>query len=63
VQVNKRRDEKYKLKWRETPDFVRMAANRNAIIIPFAAVGGDDAYDVMMDADQVGPYLQLPCVS
>ncbi len=30
-----------------------MAANRNAIIIPFAAVGGDDAYDVIMEADEV----------
>lgn len=53
VQVNKRKGEKYQLIWKDKPDFVRMAAKSNALIIPFAAVGGDDAYDIAMDTDEV----------
>ena len=53
VQVNKRRGEKYKLIWKNKPDFVRMAAKTNALIIPFAAVGGDDAFDIALDTDEV----------
>lgn len=53
AQVNKRKGEKYKLIWKDKPDFVRMAAKSNALIIPFAAVGGDDAYDIAMDTDEV----------
>ena len=53
VQVNKRKGEKYKLIWKDKPDFVRMAAKSNALIIPFAAVGGDDAFDIAMDPDEV----------
>jgi hypothetical protein len=32
---------------------VRLAARCGAIIVPFAAVGADDAYDVLMDVDEV----------
>lgn len=53
LQVNKRKGEKYKLIWKDKPDFVRMAAKSNALIIPFAAVGGDDAFDIAMDTDEV----------
>ncbi|KAL0055979.1 hypothetical protein WJX82_006321 [Trebouxia sp. C0006] len=52
-EVNKRKGEEYKLIWKDKPDFVRMAAKTNALIIPFAAVGGDDAFDVAMDTDEV----------
>ncbi len=51
--MNKRKGEEYKLIWKDKPDFVRMAAKTNALIIPFAAVGGDDAFDVAMDTDEV----------
>jgi hypothetical protein len=34
-------------------DFVRLAARCGAVIVPFAAVGADDAYDVFMDVDEV----------
>jgi 1-acyl-sn-glycerol-3-phosphate acyltransferase len=44
-EVNKRMGEEYRLFWRDSPDFVRLAARCNAIIVPFAAVGADDAYD------------------
>lgn len=51
--MNKRQGTEYQLQWRDSPDFVRLAAKTNAIIIPFACVGGDDAYDVFMDTDTV----------
>lgn len=59
LQVTKRKGEKYQLLWRDTPDFVRMAAKLNAIIVPFAAVGGDDAYDIAFDTDEI---LNAPVV-
>lgn len=52
-EVNKKVGEEYKLFWKDSPDFVRLAARCGAIIVPFAAVGADDAYDVMMDVDEV----------
>ena len=39
-EVNKRKGEEYQLMWKDHPDFVRMAAKLNALVIPFAAVGG-----------------------
>jgi len=41
VQVNKLKGEEYKLIWKDQPDFVRMAAKTNALVVPFAAVGGE----------------------
>lgn len=52
-QVNKRKGEEYQLFWPEDPDFVRLAAKLNALIIPFAAVGGDEAFDLALDSDEV----------
>ena len=37
-----------------------LAAKTNAIIVPFAVVGADDAYDIFMDAEQV---MSLPTLS
>ena len=53
LQVNKRKGEEYQLFWSEEPDFVRMAAKLNALIIPFASVGGDEAFDIAMDSDEI----------
>jgi pimeloyl-ACP methyl ester carboxylesterase len=39
----KRRDEEYRLFWTERSEFVRMAARFGAMIVPFAAVGADEA--------------------
>lgn len=55
--MNKKVGQEYQLFWRESADFVRLAARCDAIIVPFAAVGADDAYDVMMEADEL---LQTP---
>jgi hypothetical protein len=39
-QVNKRKGEEYKLLWKDSPEFVRLATKCNALIVPFAAIGG-----------------------
>ncbi len=41
VQVNKLKGEKYKLIWKDSPDFVRLASKLDCTIVPFAAVGGE----------------------
>jgi hypothetical protein len=47
--VLKRRGEEYQLFWRDDrPDFVRLAAKYDALIVPFAAVGADDAYNLLL---------------
>ena len=40
-QVNKRKGEEYKLLWKDSPEFVRLALKCNALIVPFAAIGGE----------------------
>eukprot|EP00249_Psilotum_nudum_P017071 c26140_g1_i3 orf=330-1295(-) len=62
-EVYKHKGEKYKLFWKPRTDFVRMASRFSAIIIPFAALGGDDAYQILWDANDLlrspgGPLLQ-----
>ncbi|KAG2493697.1 hypothetical protein HYH03_008211 [Edaphochlamys debaryana] len=52
-EVVKKRGLEYTLLWKESPDFVRLAARCGALIVPFAAVGADDAYEIMMDTDEV----------
>ncbi|CAG9465180.1 unnamed protein product [Pedinophyceae sp. YPF-701] len=52
-EVNKRKGEAYRLFWSDTPDLVRIAARANAIIVPFTALGGDDAFELFMDTDEV----------
>jgi 1-acyl-sn-glycerol-3-phosphate acyltransferase len=52
-EVAKRRGEKYQLKWGERLGFVRMAMAHGCTIVPFAALGADDAYDIVWDADDL----------
>ncbi|CAL8466723.1 g6259 [Coccomyxa elongata] len=52
-EVNKLKGQEYQLLWREQPDFVRMAAKLNALIIPFGAVGGDDAFHLALDTREI----------
>ena len=42
--MNKLKGEKYKLLWKQSPDFVRLASKLNCTIVPFAAVGGEQLY-------------------
>ncbi|KAG0579258.1 hypothetical protein KC19_4G086100 [Ceratodon purpureus] len=52
-EVCKRKGEEYKLIWKETVDFVRMASRLNAIIVPFGILGADDAYKILYDGDDI----------
>lgn len=56
-EVCKRRSERYTLQWGPQPEFVRMAARLDALVVPFSLVGADDAFDVLLDPEEV---LALP---
>ena len=48
-EVNKRRGQQYQLLWRERIGFARLAIEQAYPIVPFAAVGADDMFDVIVD--------------
>ena len=50
-EVAKRKGEKYKLMWKEETDFVRLAMRFGAVIVPFAAIGVEEAFDVLLDPE------------
>jgi len=55
-----RTDESYKLFWpdaAESADFARVAARFNATIVPVAAVGAEEGFEMLLDADEL---LSLP---
>lgn len=52
-EVLKRKGEKYSLIWKQRYGFARMALENNYTIIPFAAVGAEECYNILYDADQL----------
>ena len=50
-EVNKRRGQQYQLQWRERMGFARLAIEHGYPVVPFAAVGGDEMLDVIIDQD------------
>lgn len=58
-EVCRRRNEQYKLFWKPNLDFVRPAVKFDAIIVPFSAVGADDAVDILIDGQEL---QQLPYI-
>lgn len=60
-EVAKRRGEKYTLVWKERLGFVRLAIEHGVTIVPFAMLGGDDAWDIVWDAQdlQNSPFGEL----
>lgn len=52
-EVSKRKGEQYQLTWKQRLGFCKMAIENNYNIVPFAAVGPDDMYDILVDADDV----------
>ena len=50
-EVAKRKGEKYQLIWKERMGFARLAIEHGYTIVPFAAVGAEEAVDVVIDAD------------
>eukprot|EP00981_Chlorochromonas_danica_P007123 scaffold1560_cov177-Ochromonas_danica.AAC.8 len=47
------RGEEYKLFWPERTDFVRMAAQLDAIIVPVAAIGAAESAAILFDAEEM----------
>lgn len=54
-EVFKHKGEKYKLLWGERVGFARLAIQYRYPIIPFAAVGADDAWDIVLGGDELIP--------
>ena len=52
-EVAKRKGEKYKLIWKNRLGFARMAIRYHCTIVPFSAVGVEDAFDIVLDADDL----------
>ncbi|KAG0579788.1 hypothetical protein KC19_4G123400 [Ceratodon purpureus] len=55
----KRKGESYKLIWPAKPEFVRTAIRHGAVIIPMAAVGGDEFIKILWDQQEI---LSLPII-
>ncbi len=51
-EVAKRKGEKYRLLWGERAGFARLCIEHGCTIVPFAAVGVEDAFDIVLDADE-----------
>ena len=64
VQAYKGKGQEYKLFWPKRPEFVRMAARYGATIVPFAGVGAEEGFDMLLDSEElrrlpvVGPMLE-----
>jgi len=50
-EVAKRKDEKYRLIWKQRTGFARMAIEAGCPIVPFGAVGAEECFDILLDAD------------
>lgn len=50
-EVNKRRGEKYQIMWKERLGFVQLAVEHAYPIVPFAAVGAEEMFDILIDED------------
>jgi 1-acyl-sn-glycerol-3-phosphate acyltransferase len=60
-EVNKRRGERYRLIWKERIGFAKLAVEHGYPVVPFAAVGGDDMLDPIVDGDDpvYGQFISL----
>jgi len=52
-EVFKRKGEQYRLRWSNRMGFARLAVEHGYPIVPFAAVGADDCYEIVLDAGEV----------
>lgn len=52
-EVMKRKGERYKLVWKERVGFARLAIEHGVPIVPFAAVGVDDMFEIVVDAAEL----------
>jgi len=63
-EICKKRGEQYVLKWKDRKGFVRMAMEYGYDIIPVAAVGAEEAFTIVRDADDIlnspfGKFLKI----
>jgi hypothetical protein len=52
-EVMKHKHERYKLIWKERIGFARLAIQYGVPIVPFAAVGVEDMFEIVVDADDI----------
>lgn len=52
-EVFKHKGEKYRLIWKHRTGFARMAIEHGYPIVPFAAVGAEECYDILVDSDDI----------
>ena len=52
-EVLKREGEQYQLIWKERYGFLKLAQEFNYDIVPFACLGGDEAFEIGFDATQI----------
>jgi 1-acyl-sn-glycerol-3-phosphate acyltransferase len=62
-EVFKHKGERYRLIWKERIGFARLAIEFGYPIVPVAAVGAEECYDILLDADELrrgplGPLLE-----
>ena len=50
-EVAKRKGEKYRLIWKQRMGFARMAIEAGCPVVPFGAVGAEECFDILLDAD------------
>jgi len=52
-EVFKRKGEKYRLIWKNRIGFARLAIEHGYPIVPFAAVGAEECFDILVDGDEL----------
>jgi len=52
-EVFKHKGEQYRLIWKNRLGFVRLAIEHGYPIVPFAAVGAEECYDIVVDSDEL----------
>ena len=52
-QAYKGKGEEYRLFWSDRPEFVRMAARYGATIVPFAGVGAEEGFEMLLDPGEI----------
>jgi len=52
-EASKRKGEKYKVVWGNRTGFARLAIEHACTIVPFCCVGIEDAFDIVLDADEI----------
>jgi 1-acyl-sn-glycerol-3-phosphate acyltransferase len=50
-EVAKRKGERYRLIWKQRMGFARLAIEARCPVVPFAVVGPEETYDIVVDAD------------